>query len=212
MPEEPQQQAGTINSGNPPAEPPAGALNTDTAQPEIMIPKTRFDEVNRAKQDAEAKIEQYERERREAEAQRQRDEQERLKKQGEFQTLYETAEQQLKAKTTELETATAEITRLRTFFDAMKMKRLESAPDHIKALLQDMDAVKALEWLDANADKLAPAVPPKPTPPNLSAADGTHHPRGRDVLTDKEEQMLKAFPNLTREQLIKSKGLQPSRK
>lgn len=151
-------------------EPSAETQNTEPTQ-EHMIPKSRLDEVLARAKKAEDALAAQAKQAEEAE-------QARLKKQGEYQALYEAADgkaKTLEAKVTEQD---AELVRYRERFQAMLTSRLEAAPEHIRALLDKMDALDALAWLDENADKLAPA---KPTPPNTNARDGVRSSGSKEV-------------------------------
>lgn len=95
-----------------------------------MIPKSRLDEVLARAKKAEDALAAQAKQAEEAE-------QARLKKQGEYQALYEAADgkaKTLEAKVTEQD---AELVRYRERFQAMLTSRLEAAPEHIRALLDE---------------------------------------------------------------------------
>lgn len=153
----------------PPA-PSAETSNTGSSQ-EHMIPKSRFDEINERMKKAEAALAEQQRQSEEAE-------QKRLKEQGKYQQLYEDASGKVTTLEAQIRERDDELARYREAFEGMLAARLEAAPEHIQALLKDMDALKALRWLDENAEKLAPA---KPTPPSTNARDGARSPGSKDV-------------------------------
>lgn len=158
-------------SGEQPAPAPsAETLNPGTPQ-EHMIPKSRFDEINARMKKAEDALAEQQRAAEDAERAR-------LAEQGKYQQLYEDATSKATTLETTLKERETALTRYQEAFQAMLTKRLEAAPEHIRALLDKMDALDALTWLDENADKLAPA---KPAPPNTNAREGTRTTGSREV-------------------------------
>jgi len=108
-------------------------------------------------------------------------EDETLKKQGDFQKLYESAEQELKA----LRAAEEETKRYKEQFAAMFEARMKNVPKHIAELLKDRDPLQALAWLDSNADKLT-----APPAPNLNGGNQSKPPS--DDFLGSEEHLKRA--------------------
>ena len=180
----------TSGTETPPAEPTeqgpdsppsAETQNTDTTG--HMIPKTRFDEVNeRAKAERE-RADKLQAELDKQAAERQQAEEDRLKKQGEFEQLY-TAEQAKAADLqTKLDAATTRLDALQQRFNAMLDKQKEGVPDHIKPLLDKMDALEAMDYLTENADKLlgVEGGPRKQPAPRTNARDGVGGTGEREI-------------------------------
>lgn len=155
----------------PPA--PAEAENTESGIVSQMVPKDRFNEVNEGRKAAEERAAKAEAElvkHREAQAKAER---EAAEKRGEFEQLYKSEQTKVTDLTTQLETANAELEKLRGVVNAQLEKRMETVPDHIKPLLANMDALAAIGYLDAHADQFAPADGPrKQTPPPMHGGDG----------------------------------------
>ena len=61
----------------------------------------------------------------------------------------------------EVERLKAELDGLRTAQEVQLTKRLERVPKHMRDLLESMDVVKALAWLDNNEDQLMPRAAPE---------------------------------------------------
>lgn len=167
-PDQSQQNAQTA----PPA--PAEAENTDSGNVSQYVPKDRFNEVNEKAKAEAARAEKAEKELtrfREAQA---KAEQEAAEKRGEFEQLYKAEQTKVADLTTQLTAAAAELDTLRAVFTAQLEKRKEALPDHIKPLLDNMDALAALTYLDEHAELFADAQsgPRKQTPPPMHGADG----------------------------------------
>jgi hypothetical protein len=142
--------------------------NTVTAPVEHMIPKSRFDEINDRAKAAEAELAKFKADQDKAET-------ERKKKQGEFEELYTSEQTKTADLTSKLTAATERLEKLEAVFKTQLDKRVEALPDHIKPLIAHMDALEALTYLDANADKF---VTPqdgsarKQAAPSINATDG----------------------------------------
>lgn len=136
------------------AAPPSSA---ETQKPEEQaVPYDRFKKVNDAKNALEKRIADLEkaaneRTQAEAEAQRKADEEK-----GEFKKLYETSQAEL----AKLKPAAQRAAEYEKAFAGMLAARLERVPDHIKTLLETMDPLAALTWLDSNQDALTPRIAP----------------------------------------------------
>lgn len=127
----------------------AGSSSAGTENTEIMIPKTRFDEINAAKKAAEDKLAQIE-------AEKQKAEQERLKAQGQWQEIADKATADLEALKPKAEKADQYEAAIKARVDA----RMKDVPEHIKKLLEGLDPLGAWMWLEENADKLNPTPAP----------------------------------------------------
>lgn len=134
--------------------PPSSAETQKTE--EQAIPYERFKKVNEAKNALEKRVAELEkaaneRAQAEAEAQRKVDEEK-----GEFKKLYETSQAEL----AKLKPAAQRAAEYEKAFAGMLAARLERVPDHIKTLLETMDPLAALKWLDNNHDALTPRIAP----------------------------------------------------
>lgn len=140
--------AGSTNGSTP-----AGAENTGR---EPMIPRERFDDVNGRLKATEAELKKLQDAASEAERTRQAAEAKALADQGEFKKLYETASGELETAKARAKQADALEAVIREMVDTRKA----NVPDHLKPLIEKLDPVEALRWLDANADKLSPNPAP----------------------------------------------------
>lgn len=100
-----------------------------------------------------------------------------LKESQDFKTLSEkqaTAMLELETKLTQAETVTQERDKYKSALVEHVKERRKGVPDHIGALLDVLDPLAQMAWLDANADKLTTqvgGVPPTPKPAgNMDAA------------------------------------------
>lgn len=138
----------------------AGGSSDEAEIPDWAKDPKRAVEAKR-KVDAEAKQHREEKEaaiKREKDLQTQLDklQKEALKKQGDYQALYEASQ-------TELETLKAEkvtFERYQQAFQAMFEAQMKVVPAHIQELLKGRDPLEALQWLQSNADKLKPPAEP----------------------------------------------------
>jgi hypothetical protein len=144
--------AETPEQGAPPAASTDGSQNTVTRQPEA-IPYARFQQVVAERNQVVAERNQL---------------QERIK------ALEPKAEPvtnpavtppapsaEALAAQAEVERLTAELDGMRTAQQGQLTKRLERVPKHIRDLLESMDVVKALAWLENNEDQLLPRTAPE---------------------------------------------------
>lgn len=109
-------------------------------------------------------------EKREAEvaAQRKAAEEEQLKKQGEFQKLYEAQSNEV----AQLKTWQERAQQLEGLLSSQLEARKKVLPPHLAELIAKLSVTDALAWLDANADKLS-----APNAPKLDAGErGTRTP------------------------------------
>lgn len=136
----------------PNAQPPAGAQNTE----EQSVPFSRFKEVNAAKKQLEERLAKIEAD---AEAQRLADEKARRDAEAE-QGNFKQAHAQAEAELEKLRPLARQAETYRKTFETMLTGRLEKVPEHIRTLLEKMEPVAALEWLDANSEQLQPRQAP----------------------------------------------------
>lgn len=158
-------------------------VNTDTEK-SPYVSKDRFNVVNEKMKQGEidltaarAELETFKAAKTEAET-------DRLKKQGEFEELFNAEKVKATDLQTQLTAATDSLTALQTVFNAMLDKRKETLPDHIKPLLENMDALAAMDYLDKNAEQFtAPDTgsPRKQTAPPMHATDGGANKPGEQV-------------------------------
>lgn len=178
----------------PGAEPPAkpeptepdrspSAETTPTDETEHMIPKSRFDEINNRAKVAEAEVAKLRDEMEQRKTADAKAEEERLKKQGEFEQLYTTEQAKAADFETQLKAKSERLAKLEERFTAMLNKRLEAMPDHIKPLIEKMDALEAMDYLTEHADQFAQTEtgPRKQTPPPFNGADGVGDPGERKM-------------------------------
>lgn len=144
--------------------PSAGTQNTDTSV-EHMIPKSRFDELNREFKALKAKLEADEQAKEAAEAQR-------LKEQGEWKALAERAQAELEA--TKAQARSLELSMLRKDI---------AARVGLPAVLVDRLQGETPETIEADAKKLLESLP-KPT---VSGVPPTPNPRAAgDAVRDED--------------------------
>ena len=168
----------------------SSAETENTGDRSPMIPRDRFDEINAAKKIAEDKAQalQAELDKQKAELAKhhtaqEKAEQERLAKQGEFEQLFKTEQAKATDLTTQLEAKSARLEKLEGMFSSMLEKRKEGLPDHIKPLIDSMDSLDALAYLDEHADKLLGenGGARKQAAPPMNATDGTNQKGERVV-------------------------------
>lgn len=166
------------------ATPTDGSQNTDTKAPG-PIPYERFQEVVKQKQAFEAKlleIEKREQDARLAAEKKQRDE---LAAQNKHAEALAQAEKELEA----LRPFKEQAEKLLGTVKANLERRLEKVPDHIKVLLQTMEPVAALQWLEDNADKLGG----RQAPPTDAGAKGGRTDAAQEFSEQHLEEVAKRF-------------------
>jgi multidrug efflux pump subunit AcrA (membrane-fusion protein) len=154
---------------------PAEAKNTE----QHMIPKSRFDEVNEARKQLQAQID-------ELTAQQAAQREQELAEQNRYKELFEDAQQRL----AQLDSLNEQATRYQEALQATNKARLERIPEARRTLVPDYDdPVKLGAWLDANEALLID--PGKPTPPPADGSAGSSGstdapglPAGVQTLTD----------------------------
>lgn len=139
----------TPEAAQPSAQPPA-AVNTPDSGAEPMIPKSRFDEVNKKLKQIETDMAKAQKEREQAEAAA-------LAEQGKFKELYETVNG-------ELQTIRPYKERYESMIEQVKannVKRIESYPEDRRSLVPDFDdPLKLQDWLNTNEKHLAKVPAP----------------------------------------------------
>jgi hypothetical protein len=149
----------------------AATENTETVQPETVVPKGRFDEVAKRAYDAEKKLKALE-------AAKEQEATKALKENSQFKELSEQQAQKLidlETKLTQADTVTQERDKYKTALEAHVKERRKGVPAHILEILDVLDPLAQMAWLDKNTDKLTtqvggvPATPRAETPaaPNI---------------------------------------------
>jgi len=151
-----------------PAEPPAGAKNTETPPAdEIMIPKSRFDEINQ-------RLKAMEKERAAEAARAAQAEAKQAEEQGKFKELYEKTSQQLAEAQAAVKAA-----------ELFRIKSEIAARLRLPAALADRLRGETAEELEADAKALLEAFPAQPAPSR--AGQAPFNPQGgQETLTDAE--------------------------
>lgn len=153
----------------------AGASSAGTQNTEHMLPKARFDEINTKYQELLAKVEKD----KEASATA---EQERLRKQGEFQQLFEAEKK--RADTLAVDAASAKV--LREAMDASNQARIAKLPEAMRTLVPTtLPPEQVASYLDANWTLLQGAA----APDTDAGAGGSG---GGVVVTDADKQQADA--------------------
>lgn len=107
----------------------------------IMIPKTRFDEVNTKYKDAKEQLDKI--------LQKQKDEElERQKQQGKFEDLYNTATSDLEKYKNDFESANTRVEELEGVINSMLETKLESIPEEYHDLIpENLSPEQKLDWI-----------------------------------------------------------------
>lgn len=143
----------STTAGTEAAQSPAEAKNTE----ELLIPKSRFDEINEARKTAEAKLKELTdaaEAKRIADDKAQRD---ALAEQGKHKDALTAAEKEL----TDLRPLKERVATYEKAIGEMLTSRKAGVPEHISKLLTGMDPLAALKWLDENAEQLGRKPAPK---------------------------------------------------
>jgi ribonucleoside-triphosphate reductase len=159
---------------------PSEAQNT-----EHMIPKSRFDEVNEAKKAEAERATKLENELKEYREAQDKAEQEALEEKGEFEELYTAEKTKAADLQAQLTVATDTLTAYKAAFLATQEKRMANVPEHIKPLLEKMDALEVSAYLDANEDQFtAPdGKPRKQDAPPMHGSEGVQSGKGERTVT-----------------------------
>jgi hypothetical protein len=177
------QQTQEQQPATPPTEPapPAEALNTDTAVQDVMIPKSRFDEINK-------RLKAMELEATKATKAQQESERKALEEQSRFKELYEKEK-------AEREAALAEMSRLQL----MNMRREVAAETKLPLELANRLIGNTREELEADAKTLLASLP-KAAVPSLDGRAGGGK-AGKPDITDAQIREQAARLNVSYENL-----------
>lgn len=152
------------------ATPPAGVPNTETPA-EVMIPKSRFDEVNN-------RLKAIEGERTKAQKEAEAAETARLAEQGEYKKLFEKQQADLQAAQAKAQEA------------AVKLNQREAAAQtNLPAALAERLKGETLEEMVADAQAIMAALP-KPTAPNINAGAGAGGAPAAGALDESNRQRI----------------------
>lgn len=117
---------------------------------DIMIPKTRFDEINSKYQEMAEKVAEFERKQAEAQAELERKELEAKKEQGKFEELYINTQKELEGYK-KYETRTQE---LEALIKGMVDSKLEAIPKEMQDLVPtNLTVEQTLDWLNKAESK-----------------------------------------------------------
>lgn len=116
----------------------------------------------------------------------------KLKKQGEFEELFKAEKTKVTDLQTQLTTASDNLKAYQDVFSTMLEKRMEKVPDHIKPLLEKMDALEVMTYLDANEEQFtAPdGTPRKQTAPPMHGSEGVGNKPGEQTGTLRQRARL----------------------
>lgn len=163
--------------GDPPADPPADPPNPeDDPEPpadpkDIMIPKTRFDEVNTKYKTVQEQLDKLLKDQEDAEL-------EKKKQQGEFENLYNKATEDLETYKGNYEKSTTRVEQLEGIITSMLNTKLESIPEEFRDLIpENLSPEQKLDWItkadskglfkDKSQDPLGGATNPSGKPQDL---------------------------------------------
>lgn len=154
-------------------------VNTDT-EISPYVSKDRFNVVNEKMKQGELDLTAARTELETFKTAQEKAEEDRLKKQGEFEKLYTDEQVKTVDLTAQLDTASTNLKAYQDVFSTMLEKRMEKVPDHIKPLLEKMDALEVMTYLDANEEQFtAPdGTPRKQTAPPMHGSDGVGNKPG----------------------------------
>lgn len=164
--------------------------SAETETTEHMIPKSRFDDVNRKYRDTLSRLEALEKAQTERDESTRKQRETELAEQNQYKQLYESA----KAEVESVKALQGEVKRYRESFESTLQSRLTSIPDDKKHLVPEFDdPIKLNSWLDkALPDLVAPG---KPAAPKIDGGSGslTRGNLGTARLTPEEVAMAQAF-------------------
>jgi hypothetical protein len=125
----------------PPADPKPSDPPVDPKPNDHMIPKSRFDEVNNNYKTAKEQLDQLLKEKEEADRKAK-------EQQGEYQTLYEQANQQLETYKTDFEGTKSRVEALEGIMNSMLQTKLEGIPEEYHDLIPDnLSPEQKLDWI-----------------------------------------------------------------
>lgn len=132
--------------GDPPADPEDPPNPEDDPEPpadpkDIMIPKTRFDEVNTKYKTAQEQLDKLLKDQEDAEL-------EKKKQQGEFENLYNKATEDLETYKGNYEKSTTRVEQLEGIITSMLNTKLESIPEEFRDLIpENLSPEQKLDWI-----------------------------------------------------------------
>lgn len=133
-----------------------GKEKTDTSKEgdkDIMIPKSRFDEINNKYKDVQKKLDEILVDKAKAEKERKAREQEEAESKGEFEELYGEAKSNLESIEGKFESASERIEALEEVINGLLESKLESIDEKFHDLIpESMSAEEKLAWV-SNAEK-----------------------------------------------------------
>ncbi|WP_163530872.1 hypothetical protein [Halobacillus ihumii] len=140
-----------------------GKENTDTTKTddkddgkddkEHMIPKHRFDEVNKNYKEMKKELDSFKKQQDEAETERQRKEKEEAEKRGEYENLYKQAQDDLEAVQTEKQSADERIEALEGTINGLLDAKLETIDEDYHDLIpENLSPEQKLAWVN-NAEQ-----------------------------------------------------------
>lgn len=170
-----------------PGTPPAAEPTTPDS--ELMIPKSRFDDINRRAKEAEAKLQQLE-------AERQAELEKRLEEQQKWKELADKRAAQL----AEAERKAAKADEYEIEMKSYVEESIGKIPDDMKSMVPDGSIEQQFKWLKRNYEKLM-----KPTaPPTGAGARGAGGSTTQIELSPEEQQIARKF-GMTDEEYFKYK-------
>ncbi|MEN2464915.1 hypothetical protein [Ornithinibacillus sp. JPR2-1] len=126
---------------DPPADPPKQDPSVDPKPDDIMIPKSRFDEVNNNYKSVKEQLDQLLEEKKE-------EERKEKEQQGEYQSLYEQANEQLQTYKQDFESTKTRAETLEGIITNMLNTKLESIPEEFHDLIPDnLSPEQKLDWI-----------------------------------------------------------------
>lgn len=149
----------------------------------VKDPVKAYEEIQKVRREAQENREAREKlesERRQQDEARQKAEQKSLKEQGHFKELWEKNEPELMRLKAEEEL----YKKYKQAFQQQYENRMKTVPPHIKDLLAKMDALEAMAWLDANADKVNPPQAPDLDPGKRSDGKDKGYPGSEEHIKE----------------------------
>jgi ElaB/YqjD/DUF883 family membrane-anchored ribosome-binding protein len=119
----------------------------ETKQPDHMIPKTRFDEINSKYKDVQSQLD-------ELLTAKQQQEKQAKEEQGKFQELYEDTNKQLDSYKSQHEQSSERVKALESVMNDMLTAKLEAIPEDYHDIIPDgLSAEQKLAWVDRAEQK-----------------------------------------------------------
>lgn len=158
--------------------------SAETENTERMIPKERFNEVNRKYKDLEAQFRLLQEKQTADESTRQAQQQKELAEQNRYKELYEQTLAQLDG----LKAAQDEAKLYRESFQSTLQTRLDTIPEEKRHLIPELDPIKLSAWLDKALPDLV--TPAKPNAPKLDGGSGGVGSNPGAVLNAQQQSLL----------------------